>query len=213
MGKTSGILSRDMGAKIRAVTVFCGASSGKEPLYVDTATSFGRELAARGQTLVYGGGSRGMMGAVARGVLEAGGRAVGVIPDFLREKEKPLEGLSELHVVESMHARKLKMSELGDAFAALPGGVGTFEELFEILTWSQLGIHRKPVAVLRVGGFFEPLLALMDGAVDAGFLRPIDRPRLLDATSVPELLDVLDGAVVPPSTILDASALDASDMT
>ena len=190
---------------LRNVTVFCGSSSGEEPSYVEAATAFGAAIAKRGLGLVYGGGSLGMMGAVARAVLRGGGPAIGVIPRFLTDKETPLEGLTELHIVESMHERKTKMAELGDAFAALPGGVGTFEELFEILTWSQLGIHAKPIAVLRVGQYFDPLLALMDGSVDAGFLRPLDRPRLLDADTPEALLDVLERAEVPPSTILPPS--------
>lgn len=191
--------------RLRNVTVFCGSSGGDDPIYLEAATAFGTALAARGLGLVYGAGSLGMMGAVAKAVLAGGGSAIGVIPEFLTEKETPLAGLTELHVVASMHERKTKMAELGDAFAALPGGVGTFEELFEILTWSQLGIHAKPIAVLRVGRYFDPLLALMDGAVDSGFLRPVDRPRLLDATTPDQILDVLASAAVPPSTILSPS--------
>lgn len=197
------------GSKIEYLTVFCGASTGLDVCYVEAARAFGSALAARGLGLVYGGGGSGMMGAVARAALDGGARVVGVIPRFLVAKERPIEGLTELHVVDTMHERKEKLCHLGDAFAALPGGVGTLEELFEALTWSQLGLHAKPIGVLRVGSFFDPLLALMDGAVDAGFLRPYDRPRLLAGGSADELLDVLRDAEVPPSTLTRVSAADA----
>ncbi|MCA8972594.1 MAG: TIGR00730 family Rossman fold protein [Planctomycetes bacterium] len=201
-----------MSRTLRSLTVFCGSSPGTDPSFVRAAETFGQRLAARDIALVYGGGGNGMMGAVARATLEAGGRAIGVIPTFLTEKEEPLPGLSELHHTTSMHERKTKMAELGDAFVALPGGIGTFEELFEILTWSQLGIHSKPVGILHVGAFFDPLIALVDGAVTAGFLRAVDRTRLVDALEPDELLDRLAVARIPPSVLSD-DRLDLSPRT
>ena len=191
-----------MSKHVENVTVFCASSSGLEPAYLEAAEAFGAALVERGMGLVYGGGSRGMMGAVARAVLAAGGRAVGIIPEFLTQKETPLEGLDALHTVRSMHERKTMMAELGDAFVALPGGVGTYEELFEALTWSQIGIHRKPIAVYRMGDYFDPLIDLLDRSVDAGFVQPHDRPRLLEGRTAAEVLDVLCTAEVPASTIL-----------
>jgi uncharacterized protein (TIGR00730 family) len=164
---------------MRTITVFCGSNAGSRPTYLAAAAGLGRVLAQRGLTLVYGGASVGLMGRVADAALAAGGKVVGVIPEALRAKELQHRGLTELHVVDSMHARKQMMATLGDGFLALPGGVGTLEELFEVWTWAQLGIHRKPCAVLNVDGYFDPLLSFVDRAVEKGFVRRAYRAMLL----------------------------------
>jgi uncharacterized protein (TIGR00730 family) len=153
------------------VCVFCGSSAGTEPRYRAAAEALGAILVARGDALVYGGGKVGLMGIVADAVLAAGGQAIGVIPEGLARKELIHAGLSELHVVPSMHARKALMAELAGAFVALPGGYGTFEELLEITTWAQLGIHDKPIGLLNVAGYYDALAALFDRAVASGFIR------------------------------------------
>lgn len=160
---------------LQSVCVFCGSSAGQDPGYRAAARAMGARLAAEEVQLVYGGGRVGLMGAVADAVLEAGGRAVGVIPRALWDREVGHSGLSELHVVETMHQRKALMAELSDAFVALPGGIGTLEELFEVWTWGQLGIHRKPLGLLNVASFYDPLLAFLDHTVAAGFVRPEHR--------------------------------------
>jgi len=154
-----------------SLCVFCGSSPGESPSFAAAARAFGRLLAEQGTTLVYGGGHTGLMGAVADGALAAGGRVIGVIPSGLVERELAHGGLSEQHVVPSMHERKALMARLADGFVALPGGLGTLDELFEIWTWAQLGLHRKPIGLLDVGGFFQPLLVLTEGMVRAGFVR------------------------------------------
>lgn len=183
------------------VTVFCGSSSGTQPAYAEAARRFGRVLVERGLGLVYGGGNCGIMGTLADTVLAAGGRVTGVIPDFLVESEHAHRGV-HLVIVSSMHERKARMAELAGAFAALPGGLGTFEELLEVLTWSQLGIHPKPIGILEVAGYFEPLFALLDRATRDGFLRPPDRSRLIAASEPERLLDELSASKVIPSSIV-----------
>jgi hypothetical protein len=200
---------------LRAVTVFCGSSSGFEPAYEAAAVAMGELLVERGIGLVYGGGSVGLMGVVADTVLAGGGHVTGVIPRHLWEKEVGHGGLSELLIVESMHERKQVMADRGDAFIALPGGVGTFEELFEAMTWTQLGLHAKPVGLLDVAGFYAPLLAFLDGTVDAGFLKPEHR-EILHATAEPtDLLDAL-ATWQPPTTakwfVREAGALVGDDL-
>lgn len=157
---------------MRSLCVFCGANSGFLPEYADSGRALGRLLAQRSIRLVYGGGSVGMMGIVADAVLEHGGEVIGVIPDFLATKELLHAGVKDMRVVQTMHDRKALMGELADGFAALPGGLGTFEELFEVLTWTQLGLYRKPIGFLNVQGFFDPLIGLIDHAREAGFCRP-----------------------------------------
>lgn len=157
---------------IRSLCVFCGSNPGVRPEYAEAARGFGRLLADEGIALVYGGGKVGLMGQVADGALEAGGQVVGVIPYFLRDKELAHPGLTELHVTRSMHERKAMMADRADAFVALPGGFGTFDELFEILTWAQLGVHAKPVGLLDVAGFYQPLMDMIVHAVEQGFARP-----------------------------------------
>lgn len=176
---------------MKSVCVFCGSSEGADPAYLAAARATGTELVRRGLTLVYGAGSVGLMGAVADAALAAGGEVVGVIPEHLMGVEVDHRGLTELHVVPSMHARKALMAERADAFLALPGGFGTFEEVLEILTWSQLGLHRKGVGFLDVAGYYAPLLRFFEQAVAAGFVREANL-TLYDADSdVGALLDRL----------------------
>jgi uncharacterized protein (TIGR00730 family) len=169
--------------------VFCGSNFGDKPIYRELAEQLGRTLAARGLTLVYGGGNVGLMGVVADAALGAGGRVVGVIPQALVDWEVAHNGLTELVVVQSMHERKARMAEASDAFIALPGGYGTFEEFCEVLTWSQLGLHRKPCGVLNVEGYYDPLLALFERAVQDRFLAAEQRDLVLADTDVNALLD------------------------
>lgn len=164
---------------IKRLVVFCGSSPGTNPAYVDAAIVFGNALADNGIELVYGGGRLGLMGAIADTVLERGGRVVGVIPDFLVGKEVAHTGLSQLIVVESMHKRKAKMAELADGFVAMPGGFGTFEEFIEVLTWSMLGFHTKPCALLNVNGYFDLMLRFFDQSVSEGFVYPRHRDMVL----------------------------------
>jgi uncharacterized protein (TIGR00730 family) len=161
------------------VCVFCGSSRGANPAFVEAARLVGTSMGERGIGLVYGGGRVGLMGEVADSVLRAGGRVVGVIPEALSLKEIGHDGLTELHVVRGMHERKALMAERASAFLTLPGGIGTFEEFFEILTWSALGLHRKPIALLNIAGYFDPLLAMLDAAVDQRFVRPEHRRQVL----------------------------------
>jgi uncharacterized protein (TIGR00730 family) len=156
---------------IRSLCVFCGSNSGNDPAYANAAHDFGVLLAKENIALVYGGGHVGLMGIVADAVLAGGGKAIGVIPRMLWDREVGHRNLTELHIVETMHERKAKMASLSDAFVALPGGLGTLEEIFEVWTWAQLGIHRKPLGFLDANGFYAPLLAFLDRAVDAGFIR------------------------------------------
>jgi uncharacterized protein (TIGR00730 family) len=171
----------------RRICVFCGSSKGSRPSYALAARDFGERLVAHGFGLVYGGGNIGLMGEIADAVLDRGGEVIGVIPRSLVVREVGHRNLSELVVVRTMHERKAKMVELSDGFVALPGGFGTFDEFCEVLTWSQLGIHDKPCALLDVDGYFEPLLALFDRAVDEGFVRREYR-ELVVADSDPERL-------------------------
>ena len=182
---------------LQRICVFCGSSSGTQPIYTRAAETVGRLLAQQGTELVYGGGNVGLMGTVADSCLAHGGRVLGVIPQLLVDKEVAHTGLTELRIVGSMHERKALMADLADAFIALPGGFGTWEEFCEILTWSQLGIQRKACAVLNVNGYYSPLLQMADNAVAEGFLRPIHRDLLLSGEDPTALLDQLDTYVVP----------------
>ena len=174
------------------VCVFCGSQSGTDPAHAATAREVGAELARRGLTLVYGGGRVGLMGELASAALRASGRVVGVIPHALSAKEIAFGEATELVVVDTMHERKALMADRSDAFVALPGGYGTCDELFEVLTWAQLGIHKKPVAVLNAGGFFGPLVAWADHLTREGFLKPRHRELLLVAGTVAELFAKLE---------------------
>lgn len=179
------------------VCVFCGSSAGHVPAFREAAEGLAREMVARGIGLVFGGGCVGLMGIVADAMLAAGGHAIGVIPDALVAREIAHRGLPDLRVVGSMHERKATMAELSDAFIALPGGFGTFEELCEAITWTQLGLHRKRCGVLNVNGFYDPLLALFDGAVRAGFIRGANRDIVSSSADPAELLDRLARPLVP----------------
>ncbi|MBX9581815.1 MAG: TIGR00730 family Rossman fold protein [Gemmataceae bacterium] len=183
---------------MRTVCVFCGSVAGADPDFAAAARGLGRELVRRGLALVYGGGRVGLMGEAATAVTAAGGTVVGVIPEALSAKEIAYAEATELIVVRTMHERKALMADRADAFVALPGGFGTLDELFEILTWGQLGIHRKPVGLLDVNGFFSPLLRWLDSVVAAGLLKPKHRDLLLVSDSVPDLLDRL-AAYTPPA--------------
>jgi len=181
------------------VAVFAGSATGVSPAFARAAEALGRGLAEAGVGIVYGGGRVGLMGVLAAAALEAGGEVIGVIPRALVEREIAHPGLTRLDVVETMHERKTAMAAMADAFVALPGGAGTLEELFEAWTWQQLGLHAKAVALLEVDGFWRPLLATMDGLVDAGFLRPAHRAALLTVGSAGELLSALATWRPPPS--------------
>jgi uncharacterized protein (TIGR00730 family) len=180
------------------VCVFCGSSVGRRPAYLDAARAMGRALARRGLALVYGGGGVGLMGAAADAALEAGGEVIGVIPRALELRELAHPRLTTLHVVGSMHERKAKMAELAHGFVALPGGMGTLEELAEILTWAQLGLHARPCGLLDVDGYYEPLITFFDRAVEEGFVRPEHRSLLVVADDPDALLDAFE-AWRPPS--------------
>ena len=178
---------------MQRLCVFCGSNAGHLPCYREAAEQLGRTLAARGIELVYGGGNIGLMGAVADACLAAGGAVTGIIPEALMGKEVAgravdHRALTRLEVVDSMHTRKARMAELADGFIALPGGFGTFEEFCEILTWGQLGFHQKPMGLLNVNGFYDPLLAMFDRAVTDGFLRPQNRAMALADTDLDRLL-------------------------
>ncbi len=176
---------------MKNVCVFCGSASGENPLYATAAREMGQALVARGLGLVYGGGRIGLMGEVATAVVRAGGEVIGVIPHALAEKEVAFAEATELHVVDTMHIRKALMADRSDAFVALPGGYGTCDELFEILTWGQLGIHFKPVGLLNVNGFFTPLLAWLDHITAEGLLKQRHRDLLLVDDTVTGILDKL----------------------
>lgn len=185
---------------LRSVCVFCGASTGASPAYRAAAEALGQAIAQRGMTLVYGGGAVGLMGIVADAALAAGGEVVGIIPERLKSAEIGHPNLSRLEVVDGMHARKARMAELSDAFIALPGGLGTLEELFEVWTWGQLGYHGKPLGLLDVNGFYDKLTGFLDHMVSEGFVREQHRTLLQKNTSPDALLDVLEHwkPVVPP---------------
>lgn len=188
---------------LRSVCVFCGASSGASPVYREAAIALGQAIARRGLTLVYGGGAVGLMGIVADAAMAAGGEVIGIIPVSLQRAEIAHTGLTRLEVVDGMHARKARMAELSDAFIALPGGLGTLEELFEVWTWGQLGYHSKPLGLLEINGFYEKLTGFLDHVVDQGFVRPQHRAMLQVNASPEALLDALDAwePVVQPKWV------------
>jgi uncharacterized protein (TIGR00730 family) len=177
--------------KLKSLCVYCGSSPGLRPSYIETADAFGRLLATEGITLVYGGGNVGLMGALADSALAAGGRVIGVIPKRLVARELAHDGLTELHRVESMHERKLKMAELSDAFVALPGGVGTLEEIFEVATWTQLGIQSKPCAFLDVDGYYAPLFQFLEHMSEQRFIKKEHLVSLIRTPDPAELLSRL----------------------
>ncbi|MFB0909373.1 MAG: TIGR00730 family Rossman fold protein [Flavobacterium sp.] len=182
---------------MKRITVFCGSSAGIDSTFMSQATILGQTLAKHKIELVYGGANVGLMGAVADGVLNRGGTVIGVIPDFLRSKEIAHNGLTELIVVDSMHERKTKMNDLCDGVITLPGGFGTLEEFFEMLTWAQLGLHKKPIAVLNSNGFYDALIVLLDTMVKKGFLKEVNYKMLLVSDDIEDLLNQMKNYVAP----------------
>jgi uncharacterized protein (TIGR00730 family) len=182
---------------IRSLCVYCGSNFGADPAFADAARELGRRLVEREIRLVYGGSANGLMGTLADTALAAGGTVVGVIPQGLVDREIAHRGLSDLRVVGSMHERKALMAELSDGFVALPGGIGTLEELIEVYTWSQLGLHAKPLGVLNVSGYYDGLAAFLDHAVASGFLRAEHRAVLAVEAEIDALLERLESAVAP----------------
>jgi uncharacterized protein (TIGR00730 family) len=175
------------------ICVYAGSNPGTDPAYAGCAAELARAAVERGLGVVYGGGKVGLMGVLADAALEAGGEVIGVMPQDLIDREIGHQGVTELRVVGSMHERKALMAELSDGFAALPGGAGTLEELIEVYTWSQLGLHRKPMGVLNVSGYYDPLAGMLDHAVAEGFLRGSHRDAMHFATTPRELLDLFEG--------------------
>ncbi|MEF2966990.1 TIGR00730 family Rossman fold protein [Paenibacillus sp. M1] len=182
---------------MKNIAVFCGSSAGSSELYIQGATAMGKELAARGLTLVYGGSSIGLMGAVADAVLEAGGNVIGVLPDFLQNREIAHKNLTELIIVKSMHERKAKMAEIADGFAVLPGGAGTMDEFFEIITWGQLGLHGSPCGLLNINRYYDPLVAWFNHMADEQFLQEKFRSMVLVDDTPQGLLDQFESYVPP----------------
>lgn len=182
---------------MKRITVFCGSSSGTEEIYTTQATLLGETLAIRNIELVYGGAKVGLMGAVADGVLNQGGKVIGVLPNFLGSKEIAHPKLTELILVATMHERKTKMNDLCDGVIALPGGFGTLDELFEMLTWAQLGLHKKPIAILNVDGYYDALIVFVQTMVEKGLLKEVNQKMLLVSDSINELLDKMRDYVAP----------------
>ena len=184
---------------MKSVVVFCGSRHGEKPDYAAAAQQLGQLLAQRSLTLVYGGGRVGLMGEVANATLQAGGQVVGVIPSFMSERELALRECTELIEVDSMHTRKARMAQLADAFIALPGGFGTFDELFEILTWSQIGLHGKPVGVLNTAGYYDGMRSFLDTTVQEGFVHAGEHAKLQFADTPARLLDQLAATPLLPA--------------
>lgn len=182
---------------MRRLCVFCGSSIGNKESYEHAARATGALLASRGIGLVYGGGNVGLMGVIADAVMEHGGEVIGVIPQALADREIAHSQITELRVVDSMHTRKATMADLADGFIAMPGGVGTFEEFFEVVTWTQLGLHRKPCGLLNVSGFYTPLAAFIDQAVSEGFIKPIHRAAIVVDDEPERLLNTLMSIQLP----------------
>lgn len=182
---------------MKRIAVFCGSSIGTDDIYKLHAQLLGKTLAKQNIGLVYGGAKVGLMGAVADGILSEGGKAIGVLPHFLKSKEVAHEHLTELILVESMHERKTRMNELSDGVIALPGGYGTLEEFFEMLTWAQLGLHKKPIAVLNIDGFYDPLIVLTQSMVDKGFLKLVNQQTILVSDKIDELLSKMQNYIAP----------------
>ncbi len=182
---------------MKRITVFCGSSIGTDDIYKTQAGLVGHALAKSNIELVYGGAKIGLMGAVADGVLSNGGKVIGVLPVFLKSKEIAHEQLTELILVDTMHQRKTRMNDLCDGVIALPGGFGTLEELFEMLTWAQLGLHKKPIGILNVNGFYDALMNLIQTMVDKGFLKQINQEMLLESDNIDDLLVKMNTYVAP----------------
>ncbi len=182
---------------MKSITVFCGSSAGNDPIYSALAAELGKVLAQRGIDVVYGGARVGLMGSLADGALTQGGRVIGVLPRFLKAKEIAHERLTEMVFVDTMHERKIRMHEMSDGVIALPGGYGTMEEFFEIMTWAQLGLHQKPMGMLNIQGFYNPLVTMIDSMVHEGFLKKVNRNMLLVSENIDTLLSMMD-AYAPP---------------
>lgn len=186
---------------MQRIGVFCGSQVGAKSQYSEAAQELGKLLARRGLGLVYGGGHVGLMGVVADATLQANGEVIGVIPEAMMARELGHNGVTQLQVMPSMHARKARMAELADAFVAMPGGYGTFEELFEIITWAQLGIHRKPIGLLNVAGYFDGLLACVEHAITEGFIKSEHRQLTVAAATPAALLEALAQHTMPPAPV------------
>ena len=195
---------------MKRIAVYCGSSPGKNPAYMEAAVSLGKVLADRNITLVYGGGSVGLMGILARAVVEQSGNVIGVIPKAIAEMEVAYTDLQDLRIVDDMHSRKALMADLADAFIALPGGLGTVEELMEILTWSQLGFHQKPAGILNIAGFFDPMLAFLERLSEEEFIAPEHKSMLMVDNS-PEGLLQRFSEYTPPRVDKAKRALKLSD--
>lgn len=180
---------------IERLAVYCGSAPGSQPVFAEAARATAKAMVGRGVDLVYGGGRLGLMGLIADSVLEGGGRVFGVIPKALVDLEVAHEGITQLHTVETMHERKAKMTDLADAFLALPGGIGTLDELFEAWSWNALGYHKKPFCLLNVDGYWDGMITFIDHATSSGFLSEQRRSQLLVAQTAGEALDLLDEAV------------------
>ena len=183
------------------ICVYCGSAKGTRPEYETAAQEMGAELVRRGLGLVYGGGSVGLMGVLARTVDASGGTVTGILPQALAPRELSGHPVGTLEIVDTMHTRKARMADLADAFVAMPGGYGTLEELFEVLTWAQIGYHRKPIGLLNVAGFYDPLLAMIDHGIGEGFIRPSFRDLLVSAQNATDLMDRLSGHEMPMSVL------------
>ena len=190
-----------------SLCVYCGSSFGTKPIYTDAARILAKEMVEQNIALVYGGGNVGLMGVIANEVMRLGGEATGVIPQALMDKEVGHNQLTRLHVVKDMHERKAMMAELSDGFIAMPGGIGTLEELFEILTWSQLGFHEKPIGVLNVDGFYDGLITFLQNQVEQGFVKPNQAELMMHENNAADLMRRLQTFVPQPSSkVLDALA-------
>ncbi len=192
---------------MKRLAIYCGSATPADPLYVDTARTIGATLAGRGIGVVYGGGRLGLMGAVADGALAAGGEVIGIIPQALVDAEVAHRGLTELHVVDGMHSRKQAFTDLSDGFVTIPGGTGTMDELWEALSWAQLGYHAKPVGLLNTAGYYDHLIAFWGKMAEVGFLRPQHRDLLIVADTLEDLLDAM-GQHVPTQPIVRMNAAD-----
>ncbi|WP_320171146.1 TIGR00730 family Rossman fold protein [Maridesulfovibrio sp.] len=182
---------------MKSICIFLGANPGNDPKYAQAARNMGRELASRKIRTVYGGSNMGLMGILAQSALEAGGEVVGVIPESLAKKVVAHNGLTDLHVTDSMHERKALMAELSDGFIALPGGIGTMDEIFEIFTWAQLGFHTKPCGLLNLDGYYDKLIDFLGGVVNEGFLRTAHKEMLITGTSPAQILDAFGNYEAP----------------
>lgn len=182
---------------MKRITVFCGSNSGNNPSFKTEAYNLGKALAKKNIELVYGGAKVGLMGAIADGTLDNGGRAIGVLPQFLKEKELEHKGLSEIYIVDTMHERKAKMNELCDGIITLPGGFGTLEELFEMLTWAQLALHKKPIGLLNINNYYSPLLDMIETMIASDFLKEEYRNIVLVSNNIEELISKMESYIPP----------------